>query len=269
MSAFGVLMKKLISALLYPLGLSLLMLIGGTLVWCRRPKSRLGPLMLWGGILLLVLMSFPITGFILLCPLEMEAGDYANPSVLAARRVECVVVLGATTVNASLSVADRWREEGLLRLMEGIRLWREIPGSKLILCGGSLLGRQSDAEAMTALPHRLGVPRESLVLETRAADTIQEATLLEAKLGKEKPFALVTSALHMPRSMEIFRSLGMKPVACPCAFRTKLRPSWYTWFVPDVSDGLRNSHVALHEYLGRLWLFFREGVLGWKMKPNS
>jgi len=197
-----------------------------------------------------------VTGFVLLRPLELEAGDYANPSELASRGVEYVVVLGATAVTEDLSSIDRWSGEGILRLMESIRLWEAVPGSKLMLSGGSFPGRQSNSEAMAVLPTKLGVPRESMILETRAADTIDEANLFLKMLGIEKPFALVTSALHMPRSMEIFRGLGMKPIACPCAFRTKVWPIWYSWFVPDVS-GLQNSHLAFHEYLGMAWLSLR------------
>ncbi len=151
--------------------------------------------------------------------------------------------------------------------MEGLRIWKGIPNSKLILSGGAVPGRKASSGAMAMLPMQLGVPRESLILETEAADTIDEATLFLKTVGTDKPFALVTSAAHMARSVAIFKNLGMKPIACPCAFRTKLWPIWYAWFVPELS-ALQNSHRAIHEHLGRLWLFFRSNLLCWTRAPN-
>jgi uncharacterized SAM-binding protein YcdF (DUF218 family) len=266
MSAIGFLIKKAISAALHPLGLAIALLVAGVVLWYRRPEGRRGQIVVIMAVLWLFVLSLPITGFILTRSLEMEAGDYVNPSELVSKGVEYVAVLGATIATDGLSPADTWQEEGILRLMEAIRIWQGLPNSKLILSGGSLPGRQSNAGAMAVLPIQLGVPRESLVLETQAADTIDEAHFFRNTVGMAKPFALVTSAVHMPRSMEIFRNLGMKPIACPCAFRTKLWPIWYSWFVPDLF-ALENSHRAIHEYLGRLWLSFRNKIPGWHKTP--
>jgi len=207
------------------------------------------------GSIWLLVMSFPITGFLLMRPLEVEAGDYGKPSELAQKGVRYVVVLGGETVTGDSSPADRWRCT-IPRVMEGVRLRNGIPGSILILSGGSSPGSQSQAEAMAALPRQLGVPKQFLILETRAWDTMDEANLF-ARVVSKGPFALVTSAIHMPRSMELFRNLGLNPIGCPCEFRTKRWPAVERWFLPD-ADGLLDSQEAIHEYLGRLWFKIRK-----------
>jgi len=254
MVSFGFLTKKFISCFLYPLGFSILISFLGALIWRRRRTSSLGPFLMVFGMLWLLVMSFPITGYLLRHPLEVEAGTYADPKDLAQKGVRYIVVLGASTVTDDASPVDRW-EQGLFRLMEGVRLWKGIPGATLMLSGGSYPGRSSTAEAMAVLPEQMGVPRKALVLETRAWDTVDEARIFRETVGN-KPFALVTSALHMTRSLALFRSLGTNPIPCPCDFRTNRLPAWYRWFLPGV-DGLENSQLALHEYIGKMWLHVR------------
>ena len=102
---------------------------------------------------------------------------------------------------------------------------------------------------------RLGVPRESLILETRALDTDDEANLFKP-IVRNAPFALVTSASHMPRALRLFRSKGMNPLPCPCDFRAKRRQPLFVLLSPN-ADGLYNSEIALHEYYGRMFYWLK------------
>jgi uncharacterized SAM-binding protein YcdF (DUF218 family) len=256
MSTIGFLVKKSIGAITSPLGIGLILLIVGAVLWHRRPTSRRGLFVVVVGILWLWFISLPITGFLLLRPLELESGDYAKPSELASRGVKNVAVLSAVGEGIDkLSPADRWSGEGLLRLMEGVRIWDAVTGGKLFLS----VGHSKNPTPFAVLPTRLGVPQEALVVKTLGFDTIDEAYEFLEMLGREQQFALVTSAYHIPRSMEIFRSLGMQPIACPCDFRTKEWPDWYGWLLPT-AGGLSDSHLAFHEYLGRLWLSLRKSL---------
>jgi uncharacterized SAM-binding protein YcdF (DUF218 family) len=188
-------------------------------------------------------------------PLEVEAGDYGKPSELAQKGVRYIVVLAGRSVTGDSSPADRWGCT-IPRVMEGVRLRSGIPHSMLILSGGSSPGTQSQAEAMAALPIQLGVPKKFLMLETRAWDTMDEANLFAQVVGKG-PFALVTSAIHMPRSLALFRNLGLNPIGCPCEFRTKRWPGVERWFLVN-AGGLLASQEAIHEYLGMLWFKIRK-----------
>jgi len=206
------------------------------------------------GLTVLLLTSFPITGYLLTSALETEAGPYADPAELSRKGVKHIVVLGVELVTAERTPADRMGNF-LFRVMEGVRLWKGIRGGVLVLSGGSLPGMSSDADAMAALPLELGIPRDALVLETRAWDTEDEARIFSRLVGQE-PFALVTSALHIPRAMMHFRYLGLNPVPCPCELRTARPPAWYQWFWPS-TDALLKSQNAIHEYLGRWWLLLK------------
>jgi len=203
---------------------------------------------------LLFLMSCPITSLLLLYPLEKWAGEYADPSELRRIGVRFVVVLGGGASEEALTPADKvgW---SLLRLMEGIRLWKRIPESKLALSGMGFPAKASNPSLMYELPQELGVPRDALVIEARAWDTEGEAYCFAGLVGKA-PFALVTSAYHIPRAMACFKGIGLTPIAAPCEFMSKTTPPTYSWFLPD-AGALFRSQLAIHEYLGLVWFHIR------------
>lgn len=59
--------KKVISAFCYPLGLSLFLLFLGMMLWGLRGKSGAAFGVTLSGALLLLVMSLPITAFLLVC----------------------------------------------------------------------------------------------------------------------------------------------------------------------------------------------------------
>ncbi|MGC8603605.1 MAG: ElyC/SanA/YdcF family protein [Desulfomonilaceae bacterium] len=236
--------------MIYPVGLTLTIMVVGLIMFWKRSKFT-GILLFSVSFLTLLTFSLNWTGMVLLKQLEDRAGSYADPAELEAAGVRIIIVLGGTSFTNEESASDVW-DRSVLRLLEGIRLWKGIPGAKLALSGGA----PSSPEAMAVLPMRLGIPKEFLLLETRALDTDDEANLFQPVV-KNMPFALVTSASHMPRALNLFRSKGMNPMPCPCDFRAKKRQPLFVLLAPD-SDGIYNSQLALHEYYGQLFFFIKE-----------
>ncbi len=96
----------------------------------------------------------------------------------------------------------------LPRLNEGIRLWRENPGSKLIFTGGvAKTNTVSTAEVGARVAQSLGVPREQIITLDLPKDTEEEAAAVKQAIG-DAPFLLVTSASHLPRAMIFFSRKG-------------------------------------------------------------
>jgi uncharacterized SAM-binding protein YcdF (DUF218 family) len=74
---------------------------------------------------------------------------------------------------------------------------------------------------------------------------------------------LVTSALHMPRSMEIFRRLDIETIAAPTDFLTVQNSNSKGWgilldLLPN-ADALKNTTNAIKEYIG----LFVYQLAGW------
>lgn len=256
MDTIGFFMKKLVSAFCYPLGLVLVLLIVGQIFLFFRKRLLTAKGLIAVGTLLLLVASFPITAFLVMNHLEARAGGYADPVKLKREGVRFIVVLAGALVTDTQTPADRWGYS-ILRVMEGVRLCRQIPDSRLVLSGGSFPGKSSQAPAMEVLPMSLGIPRSALILETRAWDTDDEARFFTELVGK-KPFALVTSAAHMPRAMRLFRSKGAHPIPCPCDFQALDKPPIRSWFLPS-ANALQENQSAAHEYLGMLWQRIRGG----------
>lgn len=262
-ASFLFLMKKAVSAAIYPLGVSLVLWIGGLILLRRKRNGRTGVLVILAGGVLLLVMSSPLTAYLLIRPLEISAGPYADAQTLCNKGVRFIVALGGGSGKNDLSAADR-TGGGLFRVMEGVRLWRDMPDANLLLSGMGFPPGRTDPESMAALPTELGVPRNALILEARAWDTEDEARFFAEVVG-QRPFALVTSAYHIPRAMRQFRNQGLNPVAAPCEFLADRPPPVYEWFLLD-AGALQKTQLAIHEYLGLIWLEMKQAV---KAEPRS
>lgn len=252
MNFFVYVVKKVLSWPMYPLGAALTLLTVGVIVLFKG-RRKLGTFIVLTGTLILFVFSLSWTGLTLLRPLELEAGAYADPSSLRAAGIRYIVVLGNNSVQFGVSPADRWAT-GLPRLLEGIRLWREIPDAKLVLSGAA----RGSAEAMAELPVQLGIPMDAMIIRTNFLDTVDEVDSFKEIVGAE-PFALVTSAFHMPRAVTLFKEKGANPIPCPCGFENR-RLQTYRLFIPGLA-GLVHSTEALHEYYGRFFYWIKALII--------
>ncbi|MGC8908901.1 MAG: ElyC/SanA/YdcF family protein, partial [Desulfomonilaceae bacterium] len=246
LALLGFFAKKITSLFLYPIGMTLGFLVA-SLFFLRRSNRALGLSLLSVGIALLFVSSLPLTARLLVEPLELAAGPYCEHEDLRAKGVKYVVVLAGSLVLPELGPADRWGLS-LPRVMEGIRLARALPESRLVLSGGCLPYIKSQPQAMATLPTEMGIAPERLIIEIGALDTADEARMLKKIVG-EAPFALVTSATHIKRAERLFLEQGAHPTPCPCARRIWPPSPWYHWVTPHVS-ALKDTTEALHEYLG-------------------
>ena len=183
-------LKKWISHLLFPLSLVIELFMVG-LLWPKKGRK-----FLFAGVVLLYLFSFQPFSSLLLWPLERTYSPIQEASIN--REVKWIVVLGGgSKEDKNLTPEDRLSESSLKRLLEGIRLSRQLPQARLILSGGDFSGDIPVARVMREAALKYGLTPSRLVLEENSWDTHDEARLLKKTLGKDS-FYLVTSACHMP-----------------------------------------------------------------------
>jgi len=243
--------KKILARLFFPVSVALLLGVAGIILRCRRGIALF---LLSVAILWLLIFSFPITGLMLIRSLESRAGNYADPKALSALGVRHIVVLSSGFREGNLSHADRLGSS-VLRLLEGVRLWKAMPRSKLVLTGGIIPGLNTEvsiARAMADLALGLGVPKEAMILESESWTTEDQARLVAPIVGKNS-FALVTSGYHMPRSVLIFQREKLCPVKAPCDFFARKILVHYDTLIPN-ADGLRLSQIATQEHLVGWWV---------------
>jgi uncharacterized SAM-binding protein YcdF (DUF218 family) len=249
--------KKIISQLLYPLNFSLfVLLVGVALIWMKKSRlKKFGRALASIGALLLLVCSYFFIADALLYSLEYAYP--ALPSVKELDPIEWVVVLGGGhTPDEKLSETARLSSSSISRLVEGIRIVRQIPGSRLVLSGGAIYHSTTEAKTMQDAAVSLGITPETILLETQSKDTADQAANIRKIVGNA-PFIMVTSASHMRRSVGMFRHQGLQPIPAPTDYWVKadhaLSP---VDFFPS-PDNLRKLQIALHEYMGIGWAKIR------------
>jgi len=248
------LFKKITALLVYPLSLSLeILLFGLFLLWFTH-KQKTGKIVTSIGVFLLTLFSFGIISNTLLRPLEYKYTPLLSLEDM--HHVKWVVVLGGGhTSDPQLPITNQLSDASTARLIEGIRLHNMLPESKLILSGGGF-DPVPNAKIMADVALSIGVDKEDLVLESLSKDTKDEAILIQKIVGKDQ-FILVTSASHMPRSVALFKKYGMHPIPAPTDYFVKKRQrASPAMFFPSASD-LYKTERAFHEYLGLAWARLR------------
>ena len=256
-------LKKILTALVMPASLSVVMLLAGLCLLLLTRRKRAGKVLLAAGAVFLTVMSCNVVARSLLMLFE-----YHHPALSAQRLAEwlegrppgrtpwIVVLGGGHTDDPSLSATAQTEPIGLVRLTEGIALYRRVRGSRLLLSGGTTFDGQTDADLMADVARSLGVPARDMVIENDSHDTADQARILRETLG-DKEFILVTSAAHMTRSMALFRKQGMRPIPAPTAHRTHRGGGVDVFDFLPTAEGLSNSTKVFYEAIGLLWAKMR------------
>jgi len=244
-------LKKIVTLLLMPMSLCLGVLgIGILLLWVRR-RIGAAKIVLTFGVLVLAALSFSAVADQFIKPLELWYPPLLDAGRL--KNVKWVVVLGGGHAsNPEFPANAQLENPSLARLVEGIRIHRMLPGSKLLLSGGAVFDPVPEAVTMAAVARMLGVSPDGMVLESQSQDTGQQSQFVQGIVQNEQ-CVLVTSAIHMPRAMLVFEQKGLKPIPAPTDFGYWMRKENSPGqFFPRAGE-LRKVEAALHEYLGLLW----------------
>jgi uncharacterized SAM-binding protein YcdF (DUF218 family) len=233
-----------------PLSLALLLALAGLLLYLSR-RRRFAAWLFSSGAVVAYLGSTPLVANALLRPLERAYPPLQDNAQVA---VPAIVVLDSIySPRDGIPVTGAIDSEGVVRLVEGVRLWLRLDRGhvdhvRLVLSGGAPLGESGPAVGYTRLALDLGVPRTSIIALPDALDTAEEARNVVRALGAA-PFLLVTSAYHMPRAMRLMRREGAHPIPAPTGQLLGTGAiSWGT--VLPSEEALRRSERALHEYMG-------------------
>ncbi|HUH42181.1 MAG TPA: ElyC/SanA/YdcF family protein [Sulfurimonas sp.] len=240
----GFLLKKIITFFVEPLGLIITLFFIGLLLLFLK-KYRLSKLSLGASFIFLLLFSYEPFSNALVKNLEEQYPKYAYNA-----DIKYIHVLGSGhNTDKSQPISSNIGDAGIKRVLEGILIHKNISGTKLIFTGYEGDTNTSNAQMNANLAMALGVNKDDIIIGKEPKDTMEEAYFTKNIVG-EDAFVLVTSATHMPRSMELFKSLGLNLVAAPSAFYKKEFDGYMK--VPNVYS-LKNSQMAIHEYIGILW----------------
>lgn len=165
-----------------------------------------------------------------------------------------LVVLGGT-VSPPSGRSTEIRLGAADRVWYAARLFHATKAPLVVLSGGGDLEHQafSEARAMAIFLNDLGVPQQAMILEEASRNTRDNAAFCAALLKARgiQHILLVTSALHMPRALALFKAQGLQAVPAPTDFEANLFPAHglLAW-LPD-AGALDGSGKAIKELVGK------------------
>jgi uncharacterized SAM-binding protein YcdF (DUF218 family) len=248
-------LSKVLGFFALPSNLLIVLALTGILMMRTRFRG-FGQGLLIGAVLLLAVVGIAPVGNALMLPLEERFPKWDSKG---GSPHGIVVLGGAISPDVSAARKDIALNEAAERMTAVAKLARDHPSARIVFTGGSgrLFGGATEADVVTGLFESFGIPRDRIVLEERARNTVENAILTKA-LVQPKPderWLLVTSAHHMPRSVGIFRKAGFPVEAHPVDFRTRGTDD-LAGPVGSLAAGLARTDAAMHEWAGLIiyWL---------------
>lgn len=199
--------------------------------------------------LLLALCAFSPLSLLLLRPLEDR---FPRPQLTGPPAG--IIVLGGSTDEFISFFRDTVAlNESAERLTEAVRLARLYPTARLVFSGGSSAANPPTTEAAVArrLWTEMGLSPDRITVEDRSRNTWENAVFTKEIIGPQpsETWLLVTSASHMPRSVGIFRKVGLTVLAYPVDYRTMGNGGDFKT-VRKADQSFQDLATAWHEWIG-------------------
>lgn len=239
-----------------------LLLVGAAWIWRRPQSANARRLLLAVAVVYTALSSYGVsyaTGRLLLVGLRPFSESDVPPGRTA------IVLLGSGSFTARdwqenrFSILDR---AAASRVLEAVRVFQMTNAPWIISSGGLVDPRNLDEPTGLTMRDelvRLGVPASHVLVETKSRNTRDEAVIVRQMLDAldEDHVVLVTSDIHMRRSLGTFRAAGIE--AIPAIARQPFENiPWGGWVIPS-EGGLNEAGAVWHEIIGTGYYFAR----GW------
>ncbi|MBD3829623.1 MAG: YdcF family protein [Arcobacter sp.] len=243
--------KKIVSAFLLPIPIGLFLLFMA-FIYLMFNSYKKAKIFLFLGLSWFVILSFQPVSNAILAPLENS-----HKALIETPKVNYILVLGSGhKSDESLSITSQVKMVGINRLVEGIRHYKNLQNSKLIVSGYGSTDENSHALMQEKLAISLGVKQEDIIRLDTTKDTKEEAIETKKIVG-DNELILVTSASHMKRSALLFEKEGLKIIASPTNHMAYEDSSYSSFFS---ANNLRKCELAFHEYLGLIYSWLRDEI---------
>lgn len=162
-----------------------------------------------------------------------------------------ILVLGCNHQDSSfLPISSKAEPCSLARLSEAIRLWHLYPQAVLHVSGHISDRSQSHTDFARQYAIAMGVAPAKIVSHSEASNTRGEVQAFIAAINQQ-PAAVVTSAMHMPRTCNWFAHYGGRVIAAPTDFYVRRHTKdigWQGWL--PLAQSLPTLSFVFYEYMG-------------------
>lgn len=249
-------LSKVLDLLVQPGNMALFLLLAGCILLFSR-RAALGRVLVCAVTLALVLLAVLPWDHWLVAPLEDRFPAQSLPS-----HIDGIVVLGGAVDPVLTAARGQPSVNGAAeRLTALVELGMRHPEARLVFTGGSgSISAQElkEAPVARAFLDTLGFATSRVVFESQSRNTWENAVLTRDRVAPQpgQIWVLVTSAMHMPRSVGAFRAAGWRVIPYPVDYTTTGQPEGLRF---NVAAGMWAVTSAMHEILGMAYYRLR----GW------
>ncbi|MEM1394129.1 MAG: YdcF family protein [Cyanobacteria bacterium P01_D01_bin.116] len=251
-------LSKLLPLFLYPLGFACICCVLALFLIWKRPRIAYSCIAL--ALFVLLISSNAWIARFLVSSLEWQ-----NIPSVELPTAQAIVVLGGATRAAYEPRTTVDLSEAGDRVIYAAQLYRDKKAPIILASGGRIDwsgGGTPESEDIATLLKFMGVESKDIIQDPDSLNTYQNAVNTKKILSKRdiNQILLVTSAMHMPRSLAIFKHQGFEVTAAPTDFLVtkgeleaigSTPKSAILNLLPD-SRNLENFTLALKEYLGMI-----------------
>ncbi len=251
-------MSSFFTNLVIPVNLCVTLLIVALVLFIAR-RRKVAFFIAAGGLCWAVFWSLPAS--------SLWAGgrlEQLYPQKLPAElpHADAIVVLGGNTANNRTNWFEPYNKNTAApRVDTAALLYKADRAPIIILSGAALEGKTSEAQVMARALEQQDIPDRALVLEMQSRNTHENGlyTASQLKARHLSRVLLVTSALHMPRAMAVFKKQGIMAIAAPAAPQIVVpNDPGFSFWLPNMR-ALDASRSIIKEYAGLLAYWVR----GW------
>jgi len=226
-----------------------LIVVGVFLKW--RGYDRWAGRILFPTLTVFFLLAFTPVGNFLIVPLEKRFADFRH--IEDTEEFSGIIVLGGAERASKTYTHRQPHFSGAAeRAIQGAWLARRYPELPLIYTGGlGPEGEFNEADVARIFFEQAGIDMNRVRLENRSYNTYTNAFYVKDIIQnneKTKPWLLVTTAMHMPRSVAAFRKVGINIRPYPVDYRSNLK--YLGWSKPYLSYNMVDVDYAVHEWIG-------------------
>lgn len=242
-------LSKMLWAFVQPLTFLCLLALAGLAL--RLRWKALGQGVINTALCLIILLSLLPVG-----PALSAWWEYRYPpQAEIPKGLDGVVVLGGAFESYLSRETGQLSANGQIeRLFCFVEIAKANPDAKLVFSGGSgdiLNPDAREADDAAAFFRLVGLRGRDIIYEDRSRNTYENVIYTKDMLkpAASEKWAVVTSAVHMPRSMGIFEKAGWRVEPYPCDFNTDGSAGFFTR-MPNAAANISALHTVFREMLG-------------------
>ncbi len=248
--------NDLITFLINPIILLWTLILVGFI--CKIRKKKYYAIFFRLSILWLFIISISPIPIWLIKSLEQQNNTISLNQFKVKKEVYVLVLGSGQTNDTALTHLNRLGNSALFRLTEGIRIHKQLPNSKLVFSGFSNGKKIPQARMLSLAALELGIcPKDTLQL-VNPSNTEEEALAFKKRFGSMKNIIIVTSAVHMPRAVLLFKAQKLNCFAAPTFnYVKKDYDESVKWFSPSIGK-MEMMEKGIHEYVGIIYVHVKK-----------